>query len=185
MKFVAGHGVSIKEKDIGAMLNLRGNPEDESFRLGVRRALDIDLPVRPMTSSRTVELSCFWLAPDAWLIVTAYEMTNDIKAKLKNELQHQHVAVVDVSDLRVALRLSGAQARELLMKVGASNFNVLTSLSGKIMQASFTNVPAIVYAQSDSPLEFDVLIPRSYAEFIWQWLADAANKMSISSGSPA
>ena len=183
MKFVAGNGVTIEEKEFGGMLNLRGNPEDESFRLGVRRALDIDLPVQPMKSSRSEKLSCFWLAPDAWLVVTSRDAIDDITANLKNELHHQHIAVVDVSDARVALRLSGENARELLMKVGAVNFNALTSLSEKIMQASFINVPAILYAQSDSPEEFDVLIPRSYAEFIWQWLADAVGKMPVTGNS--
>ena len=97
--------------------------------------------------------------------------------RLKVELASQHASVVDVSYARAVVRVSGEGASDLLMKGGTIDFHPAAFIVGKVVQASFIEIPCIYHKLADGPEIYDLYLPSSYGEFVWDWLADALNKM--------
>jgi heterotetrameric sarcosine oxidase gamma subunit len=81
--------------------------------------------------------------------------------------------VTNVSDARTIIRISGDQTRELLMK--GCNLDLLTNdlAPGYVRRTQIAEIPVAIHFVSDAPLSFDIYVFRSYATYIWQWLAIA------------
>lgn len=176
-RLVSGENLAIEQTPLCGKICLRGAPTEDRFQAAVRRALGVDPPGRPLTSSANRIVNCLWLAPDAWLIVTPRERTDNFIARLKLELASQHVSVVNVSDAMVVIRITGKHASDLLMKGATIDLHPTAFTTEMIIQASFVEISCIYRRLADNPPTYDLYVPSSYGEFVWDWLLDALNKM--------
>lgn len=156
---------------------LRGDPKDASFLAAVRDAVEIDLPLAPNTSSETLPLSAIWLSPDEWLLTCAGGSEVNVFGALSTALSSQHAAVVDVTDSRTVLRLSGPRARAVLAKGCALDLHPRAFALGDVAQTMLAKSAVILHHTVDDAekegSEFDIYVPRSYADYLWSWLNDA------------
>jgi len=166
----------VEHANVGKVI-LRGDPEDAAFLSAVRDAVEIDLPLAPNTSSETPPLSALWLSPDEWMLTCAGGSEVNVSGALSMALTGQHGAVVDVTDSRTVLRLSGPRAREILAKGCALDLHRRSFALGDVAQTMLAKAVVVLHQLADDGEEagpvFDIYVPRSFADYLWSWLGDA------------
>ncbi|MCY1185371.1 Sarcosine oxidase subunit gamma [compost metagenome] len=101
----------------------------------------------------------------------------ETEQRLRKALDGQHISVVNVSGGQTILELSGPHVREVLMKstpydVHPSNFPV-----GKAVGTTFAKAGAVIRHTAEDTWE--LLIRRSFADYIWLWLQDASAEYGL------
>jgi len=150
-------------------LLLRGQP-GEAFLGLVGDVAGIAPPVTPNTAAIGGAAAILWLGPDEWLVETEAVPLGPFAAALAG----MHAAVLDVSDAYAAIRLSGARVPDVLSSGCSLDLHprvfpgVARTLLGK------ADVLLHRIGHGDEPT-FDVYVARSYADYLWRWLAVAAS----------
>ncbi|BES71389.1 sarcosine oxidase subunit gamma family protein [Marinobacter nanhaiticus D15-8W] len=173
-------GVFMWEDALKTHLILRGNGESEEFRKGVKAATGFELP-GPLQSSQNDDWSLSWITPDEWLLIGPGDQAFLMEHQLRTQL-HGHYAVINVGGGQTVVRLSGAEARSVIMKscpydVHDRNFPV-----GKVVTTVLAKSQATLRRLGDDDWAF--IVRRSFADYIWRWLADAAGEYGLSIGEP-
>ncbi len=159
-----------------------GKGKLQSVLAAVREAYGVELPRRP---ARVVGngIAFVWAGPDLWLAIAHREHGRDLEVELETKLAGQ-ASVVDQSDGRVVVRVSGPAAHEVLAKGVPIDLHV----------AAFgTNAAAITHAshigiimwQTDEAPTFEMAMFRSYADSLAHWLLEAAESAKSPTENPA
>ncbi|AIL59593.1 MULTISPECIES: sarcosine oxidase subunit gamma [Pseudomonas] len=170
-------GVTLREHKFLGHLTLRGDGRDPAFAGGVFKALGLELPVA-LTVVANGEMSLQWLGPDEWLLIVPGGQEFAVEQKLRDALDGQHIQVVNVSGGQTLLELSGPNVREVLMKstsydVHPNNFPV-----GKAVGTVFAKSQLVIRRTGEETWE--LLIRRSFSDYWWLWLQDAAAEYGLS-----
>ncbi|ROT94490.1 sarcosine oxidase subunit gamma [Marinobacter sp. R17] len=170
--------VFIWEEALKTHLVLRGNAESAGFRDGVKAATGLDLPEALQSQSKG-DWSLSWITPDEWLLVGPGDQAFTMESHLRNHLDG-HYAIINVGGGQSIVRLSGAEARSVLMKscpydVHDRNFPV-----GKIVTTVLGKTQATLRRLGDS--DWELVVRRSFADYIWRWLLDAAGEYGVHVG---
>ncbi|HWD34184.1 MAG TPA: sarcosine oxidase subunit gamma family protein [Pseudomonas sp.] len=170
-------GVTLREHKFLGHLTLRGDGRDPAFAGGVFKALGLELPVA-LTVVANGEMSLQWLGPDEWLLIVPGGQEFAVEQKLRDALEGQHIQVVNVSGGQTLLELSGPNVREVLMKstsydVHPNNFPV-----GKAVGTVFAKSQLVIRRTGEETWE--LLIRRSFSDYWWLWLQDAAAEYGLS-----
>ena len=169
-------GLVIKEAPLSAHLNLRGDADDSSFCSAVAAALNLSLPLVPGTFQRDGNTSIYWLGPSEWLVVDVGGDAAAIEATLRKSLKG-HISVVDVSGGQTCINLRGLAVETVLKKSSIYDFEGWDSAkatSGRVVQTTFAKASAVVSNRSDG--SYDLVIRRSFADYVAQWLLDAGGE---------
>jgi len=174
--------VALREVMPPAMLNLRGDP-DEEFRHRVAATLGVAPPVVAGTWRRQGGVALYWLGPGEWLAVAAEGAAGDLERRLRGSLRGRF-AVTDVSGGHILYQLCGSAGRQVLSKLGAYDFHPGNFPPGRCAQTTLAKAGALVAANADG--SFDLVVRRSYAAYLRDWLADAAGEYGLAavSGDP-
>jgi sarcosine oxidase, subunit gamma len=168
-------GIRLGERRLGK-IELRGDPGDRGFMAAVGRALDLLLPSEPNTTAGRGDLVALWLGPDAWLLTCPPgEVATRIEV-LREALADVHVAITDVSDGRVALRLVGPNARDVLAKGCPLDLHPRVFTVGRCAQSLLAKTSVLIHLLHDDAQRgptFDVYVARSFAHHLWAWFEDA------------
>jgi len=113
-----------------------------------------------------------WQAYDEWLIVTPDGRQNALASSLRHALSDVHCAITDVSDLRAAFELRGERARDVLQKGCALDLHPRAFGANGCATTALARV-RVTIRQTD-PATYELLVERSYAAYLWDWLTDAA-----------
>lgn len=113
------------------------------------------------------------LGPDEWLLAGNAGSNRDGKAKEYAGIIHSHLsgrgAVVDWSESRASLSLSGPEARGLMMRACPLDLHPSAFASGHCAQTRLAQAPGLFW-QSDAAPRYEILILNSYSEYLWRWL---------------
>lgn len=169
-------GVILREKKLLGHLTIRGDAHDPAFAAGVHKALGMELPAA-LTLVINGESSLQWLGPDEWLLIVPTGEEFGAEQKLREALAGLHIAVVNVSGGQQVLELSGPKVREVLMKstsydVHPDNFPV-----GKAVGTVFAKSQLVIRRTGEETWE--LLIRRSFSDYWWLWLQDAAAEYGL------
>lgn len=169
--------VQFRERAFLGYLNLRGDPNDPVFLDSVRSILGCDLPVVPNTSKSFADLTVLWLGPDEWLIVTSRGDEERVSDALRRGLANQVFSLTDVTSGYTLLTLSGPRLQETLAKgctidLDAREFHVGNCVQTHIGKA----IVAIWHSRVGS---FELVVRRSFAEYLALWLEDAAREFGF------
>ena len=83
---------SMKEKTPVAKINLRGNLENKDFVSKVGKILGMILPKESCSTSTKEKITCLWLGPNEWLLVS-----NDTVDKKSNDYELEQLLFVWLS----------------------------------------------------------------------------------------
>jgi sarcosine oxidase, subunit gamma len=177
---VAPHGeaaVSLSDGGFLGQLSLRG-AADATFLAAVESAIALAPPREPNRVAENSESRILWLGPDEWLVVTPEDKSEVYWKKLLELLDGQHSAVVDVSEARAVIGISGPKARETLAHGCSLDLHTRVFRTGQCAQTLLARIPIVLHQRDNVP-SYDIYVQRSLAEYLWNWLEDAAGPYGV------
>lgn len=172
-------GVVLRREPVRGCLNLRGNPRDAGFRNAVAAVTGVELPVESCTWGRAGDAAVYWLGPDEWLLVLPAGREAGMERRLRDALAGSF-SVVDTSGTHCFLKLSGPAKGYVLQKSSPYDFHPRNFPAGRCVQTVFAKASALVAANPDG--SFDLVVRRSYADYVRDWIADAAEEYGFARG---
>ena len=166
-------GVIARERAFLGHINLRGDAQDPRFVGAVSTVLGGELPIDANTANDAKGNVVYWLGPDEWLIVTPGDLRATIESDLRTALADMHGAVTDVSGGQTVVHLYGTRIRELLAKGCPIDLHPRVFGIGQCAQSHLAKAPILIGQLENQPC-FEIIIRRSFADYFWLWLEDAA-----------
>ncbi len=169
-------GVAMAERRFPAIVDLRGDISQEAFAAAVTDALGFALPAEPNTTAGEDNLRALWLGPDEWWVVCRDRPT--LAEDLAKALEGQGAAVTEVGESRTCIRVSGPHARDLIAKGCPLDLHPKVFATGHCAQGMLAKAGILLHQVSDEPA-YDIYVLRSFAEYLWHWLEDAAQEYGV------
>ena len=168
---------SMEEKTPIVKINLRGNPNNKDFTNKVGKILEITLPEEVGSIAVKEEISIIATGPNEWLIIS-----NNIIKKSNNDFELENVlfesisktnlgAVTSVRDQFTIFSLKGSNIFEVLSKSSPFNFDTLSN--NYSVQTLLNNIDVTIVKKDNENV--DLLVRRSFSEYLWDWIKDSAN----------
>ncbi len=179
-----GEATLTERKFIGKLI-IRG----DAGQIGplMESASGITLPTVPCTSVVAGERIALWLGPSEWMLLTPESEERTVSTAIETALAGQYHQVTDVTDYYTVIRIGGAKAREMLMKLTTLDMHPAKFPEGAVKGSIFGRVPAVLHcptgASADAP-DFDLVIRRSHADYLWCLLALAGREYGLPEQTP-
>ncbi|MET3599059.1 sarcosine oxidase subunit gamma [Martelella mangrovi] len=139
-------------------LSLRAG-EDALQALGA--ALELDLPVAPLTASGDNGRYAFWLGPDEWLVID--ENDGDLMQRLRGvEVLH---SAVDVSHRNIAVMVDGPGAAEVLNAACPMDLRLDKFPVGKVARTVLGKAEIVLFRQAETAFRLECW--RSFAPYVF------------------
>lgn len=168
-----GAAPRIEEKPCLGYLNLRGRADNTGFLAAVLKVVGAEPPTKANTVVESGDFRIYWLGPDEWLIVTPAGKQGELRDALQKALDGVFSSVVDNSSGLTMLHISGDNAGALLATDCPLDLHPRAFKPGQCAQTRLAKATMTL-----SPLAggqgFEVIIRRSFAEYLALWLKDAA-----------
>ena len=132
----------------------------------------IPLPLNANRVAAAGGVRALWLGPDEWLI-TAEGGAPDLLPRLDRAVAGRRAMVTDLSSSRVVVAIGGTQARDLLAAGCGLDLHSRVFGPGQCAQTLFARVSVILDQLDDAP-HYRLLVRRSYAGWLVDWMIDAA-----------
>jgi sarcosine oxidase, subunit gamma len=175
-------GVRLGERRDLGKIDLRGDAHDRAFMAAVGRVLDLLLPTEPCTAAAKGQIGALWLGPDQWLLTCPASDVAGLIGALRAALADAHAAITDLSDGRVALRVAGPSARDVLAKGTPLDLHPREFPPGRCAGTLLAKATVVIHLLDDNPERgpsFDVYVARSFAHYLWTWLEDAGREYGV------
>jgi sarcosine oxidase subunit gamma len=156
-----------------SQLNLRGNPEDSRFVSTVEDILGQALPTVPNTLSRAGH-TVYWLGPDEWLVLSDNQALAEL---LRRPLEGMHASLNDLSGGQIALCIAGPAVRDVLAKGCTLDLHPRVFTQGMCAQSGLARA-SVLLGLVDEPDRFDIVVRRSFADYLVRWLRHASVEFS-------
>ena len=171
-------GMKLSESAFRCQINLRGNASEPAFSAAASQTLGFDLPTTPNQVAAGAGLTALWLGPDEWLIVGAPGRETALASDLRRALAGQHYAIVDVSEARTVLVVTGRSARDCLRKGTPLDLHARFFQTGHCAQTALTKANVILHQTADDP-RYEIYVAISFADYLWNWLERAADEYGL------
>jgi sarcosine oxidase subunit gamma len=155
-------------------IGLRVRPPAPAYLAG------LPLPLEPNRVALMGAVRVLWLGPDEWLIVAEGEAP-DLLPRLERAVAGRRAAVHDLSSSRMIVQIGGRHARDLLEAGCGLDLHPRAFGPGQCAQTLLARVPVILDRVGEAP-HYRVLVRRSYARWLIDWLIDAAAQFEPDAG---
>ena len=159
---------------------MRGDANDAAFATAVGRLFGCELPRASNTWAAADSAIVCWLAPDEWLVVTQPGAAASLVARLEACLQTHDGAVNDLGAGHTIIRVGGEYGRTMLSKGCTVDLDARKFDVGCCAQSFIAKAPALILARTSGVV--DVVVRRSFADYLLAWLRDAANEYGAQCG---
>lgn len=166
--------ITLEELPLLGMIRLQGPAGDAEFLDEVEQAV-IPIPAYGKISTNA-DMSCLWLTPKEWLIVTPAGGEDDVLTALAPVLQERVALATMITDSRLALEISGSCAAELLSKGCALDLHRSKFEVGHAAITRFAKTVAMIARLQHD--RYQLYVDRSHARYTWEWLVDAATEFA-------
>lgn len=161
-------GVILGESAYRTIINIRGNSSDPAFLAAVKTATSVDLPVKANTVSTYGSTSILWLGPNEWWVVTAPDRSDELVPTLRQAFEGQHTAVIDVSESRTVITISGPKARAMLARGISLDLHPRVFAPGQCAQTGMAKANVLLHQVDDKP-SYDIYVLKSFSDYLWRW----------------
>jgi methylglutamate dehydrogenase subunit D len=147
----------------------RGKVDQLAAAIGA--ATGLELPHGPKRAvSNGVAL--IGMGPHEWLAVAEGEQGRAGLARIKDAAQGL-ASVVDQSQAKAVLRLSGTRARDVLAKGCGLDLHARAFKPGDAAMTQVALIPCQLWQLDETP-SFELSVPLGYAASLWSWLTASA-----------
>ncbi|MBB4519850.1 sarcosine oxidase subunit gamma [Paraburkholderia fungorum] len=158
------------ERPFMTLLTLRGT--GTAFDVAVQRVLGFALPQQSGGRVTAGERALWWMGPDEWLIQSTQDMAAELEHALRETLDGQHCAVVDVSSGYTVIDISGSHVRDVLASGCPLDLHRRAFADGQCASSHFFKAGITLCRDGDD--RFQIIVRRSFAEYFCLMLLDAA-----------
>jgi sarcosine oxidase, subunit gamma len=173
----SGGAIRLAELPFLAQINVRLDAKGAAAE-AVGLALDLQLPLQPNTVVRAGESTALWLGPDEWLVVGRPGSERDLESRIREAAGDEPVSVTDVSAQRTTLLVTGPRAHDLLAHGCPLDLHPRVFGSGRCAQTTLGRTQVVLVARDQPAVGFWVLVRSSFADYLADWLLDAATEYS-------
>lgn len=174
-------GVELREMpQAAAVLVAARRGETDAASAALAQVLGATPPATPAIAAAG-DARILWSGPGKWLVMldgaAAAAHSENIRAATK-----ESAAIVDQSDMRVELALSGPHARDVLSRLVSIDVDAAAFPPGSAAMTGIAHVSGHVWlapARTGQPEVFHILGPRSYAESLWHHVVVAAEQYGL------
>ena len=160
--------VTVTEAGLIGMISIRGDLTSKPL-LKALKSLGLSVPApRQIVTSK--ELTLAWMSPDELLLICDHSEATQRAQTLTEALEKTHALVCNVSDARALLRLKGAKADQVIMKLSPAD--IATLPTGEMRRTRLAQVAAAVWRSA--PDEISLICFRSVADYTFRLLAASA-----------
>jgi len=157
-------------------VNIRVKPGGPAAA-AVAEVLGVALPVEPNTIAVDRARRVLWLGPDEWLVVDPLAERPGLELALLAALGGQPGAIVDVSAERTVIELSGAHARDVLMKGCSIDLHPTAFSVGQCAQTGLARAQVVLMPVGEAA--YWIFVRSSFAGYLTAWLHDAMAEYSL------
>ena len=129
-------------------------------------------------SPTAIGKQALWLGPDEWLIVTPPDEQDAVEDALVEALSGVFSSVTDITGGQTLITLSGEHSRDVLAKGCSLDLHPRAFGEGRCAQTVVAGSNVILLWAGAEP-SFDLIVRRSFAEYLALWLHDAASEYGI------
>ena len=168
---------SMKEKTPVAKINLRGDLGNKDFVAKVGKILGMILPKESCSTSTKEKITCLWLGPNEWLLVsndTVDKETNvyELEQLLFKDISKKNLgSVTNVSDHYTIFNLTGSNIFEVLSKGSPFDFDLNNFGDNKVVQTILNHVDVTIHRKTKE--DVDLYVRRSFSDHLWAWIKDS------------
>lgn len=162
----ANGSVMLEDRSLSAKFILHGKPDNAAFVRAIAGALGLELP--RVNHAVGGERTLLWLAPREWLLIGALHEADGMAQLLTTT----GIIHTEVSDGWACIRLSGSNALDVLKKSTPLEVHPRLFLLGHCARTRFVQAAVLLHRVSETG--YDLYCERSYADYLWRWLMDAA-----------
>ena len=168
-----GTAPEIKEVPFLGYLNLRGRSNSTAFLAAVLKVLGSEPPLEANTMVESGDFRIYWLGPDEWLVITPTDQQGKVQADFKKALEGVFSSVVDNSSGLTMLEITGDNAANLLATDCPLDLHPRDFRAGQCAQTRLAKA-GMTIAPLRKGAGFEVIIRRSFADYLLLWMQDAA-----------
>jgi sarcosine oxidase subunit gamma len=166
--------VRLRERALLGHIGLRCDPADSASTGAIERVLGCSLPRTPNTFRVAAAADkVLWLGPDEWLILAPEGREPALAQALRQAAGDGFAAVVELGSGQTVIELTGARAREVIAKGCPLDLHPRAFGPGRCAQSRLART-LVTLAQLDDAPTFELIVRRSFADYLWQWLLDAS-----------
>ena len=163
---VAAHAnVAVTAAPEASRLSLRARPDAIP---ALSKALGIDLPSKPKTSTTKGTRTAFWLGPDEWYVLD--EAGKDLLGEVSKA--KGLYSPVDISQRNTAIMVSGSNAEATLASGCPQNLSDAAFPVGSVSRTLIGKVEVIIHRVK--PQVFRVECWRSFSDYVFTFLSESA-----------
>ena len=169
---------AMKEKTPVTKINLRGNLVDKEFTNKVEEILGIILPQESCSTSIKENISCLWLGPNEWLLVSNNTITKESNDYELEQVLFESIskinlgAVTNITDHYTIFQLTGSNIFKVLSKSCPFDFSAENFKDNRVIQTVLHNTSVIIHKRNTH--NSDLYVRRSFSYHLWNWLQDSS-----------
>lgn len=163
--------IGIEDSGLRGQVMLRGDLASPEIAGAVREVAGVDVP-GTWTVRMAGERGAVWMAPDELLLLVPHADAGAAVARLGETLADQHHLALDVSDMRVVLRLTGRLAGEALAKGVPCNISDRAFPPGSARRTTTAGIAVALWRLEREVWE--IVAFRSHARHLFAFLEDGA-----------
>ncbi|MES0885374.1 sarcosine oxidase subunit gamma [Roseibium sp. SCP14] len=156
-------GVTLGIRSIEGLWQLAGWSGFETAAEPILKRLGLEDAGTFREARRTDHATAWRIAPDKILLETARGLGDQQSADL---------AVLDLGHARAAITLNGPAARDLLSQLIAIDVSTAAFRPGEFIQTGIHHIGVLIHCLEAD--RFDILVPGTWAESVWEVLFDNA-----------
>jgi methylglutamate dehydrogenase subunit D len=171
-KPVKSPNVSIAVRDDLTMASFAAaKGKTDALKAAILKAYGVQLPETP-ERVHGKDIAFIWYGPEQWLAVAERGEKRDIEQELKPLLAGL-ASVVDQSDGRAVVQISGPHARDVLAKGLPIDLHPRAFKANGVAITHASHIGIILW-QTDAAPTYEIAMFRSFADSFTHWLFDAA-----------
>lgn len=172
---------AIRERSFTTQVNLRGDARNPAFLAAVRSMVGCEPPAAPNTFNTGAQIAVIWLGPDEWLVVDRPDHGEGIAGNLSMALAGMPHSVTDVSAARTVIEIAGTDARLVLAKGCPLDVHASAFSPPRTSQTLLAKARVLIQCVDAAPV-FRLFVLDSFANYLAEWLTDAAAECAASRG---
>ena len=168
--------IGVEDAGLTGMVTLRADLGDARVAEALKGA-GLQMP-GPGEATGGQGRGTLWLSPDELMILCAHGEADALVTALEKALSGVHCLVVNVSDARTVVRLSGEGAliREVLAKLTPADLRPSALPPGRLRRTRLAQVPAAFWFTGEE--EAVVVAFRSVGDYLFKLISKVAEKGS-------